>query len=68
MARACTRARWSSALALNAAAVIFAHNDPSGVAGPSGADWALSLVEGRVLDHFVVGQGEPVSFAEQGFI
>ena len=64
------------ALALNAAAVIFAHNHPSGVAEPSAADRALThrlvaalaLVEVRVLDHFVVGEGEPVSFAERGLI
>jgi DNA repair protein RadC len=64
------------ALALNAAAVIFAHNHPSGVAEPSAADHALTrrlvdalaLVEVRVLDHFVVGEGEPVSFAERGLI
>ncbi len=64
------------ALALNAAAVIFAHNHPSGVAEPSAADRsltrrlveALSLVEVRVLDHFVVGEGEPVSFAERGLL
>lgn len=54
--------------------VIFAHYHPSGVAEPSAADRALtrrlvdalSLVEVRVLDHFVVGEGEPVSFAERG--
>lgn len=64
------------ALALNAAAVIFAHNHPSGVAEPSAADRAitrrlvdaLALVEVRVLDHFVVGEGAPVSFAERGLI
>lgn len=64
------------ALSLNAAAVIFAHNHPSGVAEPSAADRAitrrlvdaLALVEVRVLDHFVVGEGAPVSFAERGLI
>ncbi len=64
------------ALARNAAAVIFAHNHPSGVAEPSQADRritqrlqdALALVEVRVLDHLVVGEGEPVSFAERGWI
>ena len=64
------------ALALNAAAVILAHNHPSGVAEPSAADRAitrrltdaLALVEVRVLDHFVIGEGEPVSFAERGLI
>lgn len=64
------------ALAHNAAAVILAHNHPSGVAEPSQADRritdrlrdALSVVEIRVLDHFVVGDGEVVSFAERGWI
>ena len=63
-------------LALNAAAVIFAHNHPSGVAEPSDADRrltqrlkdALALVDVRVLDHFVVGDGEAVSFAERGLL
>lgn len=63
-------------LAHNAAAVIFAHNHPSGVAEPSQADRsiterlvsALSLIDIRVLDHFVVGDGELVSFAERGFL
>ncbi len=64
------------ALALGAAAVIFAHNHPSGVAEPSAADrlltdrlrQALALVDVRVLDHFVVGEGAPVSFAERGWL
>lgn len=64
------------ALGLNAAAIIFAHNHPSGVAEPSGADEritrrlrdALALVEIRVLDHIVVGEGKPVSFAERGLL
>lgn len=64
------------ALALGAAAVIFAHNHPSGMAEPSAADriltdrlkQALSLVDVRVLDHFVVGEGPPTSFAERGWI
>lgn len=63
-------------LAQNAAAVIFAHNHPSGVAEPSQADQritrklvdALGLVDIRVLDHFVVGDGEMVSFAERGLL
>jgi DNA repair protein RadC len=63
-------------LQLNAAAVIFAHNHPSGVAEPSQADRhitlqlrdALALVDVRVLDHFVVGDGEITSFAERGWI
>jgi len=64
------------ALAHNAAAVIFAHNHPSGIAEPSQADYAiterlksaLSTVDIRVLDHIVVGDGEVVSFAELGKI
>ncbi len=64
------------ALAHNAAALIFAHNHPSGVAEPSDADRrltqrlkdALALVDIRVLDHFVVGDGEAVSFAERGLL
>ncbi len=64
------------ALRLNAAAVIFAHNHPSGVAEPSRADEvltqklkeALALVEIRVLDHFVIGDGEMVSFSERGLL
>jgi len=64
------------ALARNAAAVIFAHNHPSGVAEPSLADKnitrrlqeALGLVDIRVLDHFVIGENTAVSFAEQGLI
>jgi len=65
-----------AALKHGAAAVIFAHNHPSGVAEPSAADRslterlksALALVDIRVLDHFVVGEGTPVSFAERGWI
>ncbi len=62
------------ALAHNAAAVVFAHNHPSGVATPSPADEALTrslkqslaLVDVRVLDHFVgAGQAPPLSFAER---
>jgi DNA repair protein RadC len=64
------------ALDHNAAALILAHNHPSGVAEPSQADRritrrigdALALVDIRVLDHFVVGDGEVVSFAERGWI
>jgi DNA repair protein RadC len=63
------------ALKKNAAAIIFAHNHPSGVAEPSHADEqitkrlkeALALVDVRVLDHFVVGD-EVVSFAERGLL
>jgi len=65
-----------TALRHNAGALIFAHNHPSGVAEPSEADRsltrrlkdALGLVDIRVLDHFVVGEGEPVSFAERGWL
>ena len=64
------------ALAHNAGAVILAHNHPSGVAEPSRADEfmtqalknALALVDVRVLDHLVVGQGQVVSFAERGLL
>ncbi len=64
------------ALDQGAAAVIFAHNHPSGVAEPSGADiqvtrrlkTALELVDVRVLDHFIVGDGEGCSFAERGLL
>lgn len=65
-----------SALRLNAAAVIFAHNHPSGVAEPSRADelltqslkQALGLVDVRVLDHVVIAGSKVVSFAERGII
>lgn len=65
------------ALAHNAAAVILAHNHPSGASEPSAADQmltntlkdALALVNIRVLDHFVVpSHGKPVSFAERGLL
>jgi DNA repair protein RadC len=64
------------ALQHNAAAVIFAHNHPSGVVEPSQADKAitaqlksaLALVDIRVLDHFIIGEGMPASLAEQGMI
>lgn len=60
----------------NAAAVILAHNHPSGVAEPSQADQhitrriidAMALVDIRVLDHFVIGDGVAVSFAQRGLI
>lgn len=63
-------------LAHNAAAVIFAHNHPSGVAEPSQADReitaqlkrALDLIEVRVLDHFIVGSGTATSFAQRGLL
>ena len=65
------------ALSHNAAAVIFAHNHPSGVPEPSQADihltnalrQALSLVDVRTIDHIVVGgNASPVSFAERGMM
>ncbi len=64
-----------AALAVNAAAVIFAHNHPSGVAEPSNADKritdrlkdALALLDIRVLDHIVIGD-EAVSMAERGMM
>ena len=64
------------ALHHNAAAVIFAHNHPSGVAEPSRADEALTqtlkhtlaLVDVKVLDHFVVGGDSAMSFAERGLL
>ena len=60
----------------NAAAVIFAHNHPSGIAEPSQADiaitrrltQALNTIDVRVLDHMVVGDSEVVSFAERGLL
>ena len=60
----------------NAAAVILAHNHPSGVAEPSAADRhltsrlseALKLIDVRVLDHLVIGDGTPYSFARAGLI
>jgi DNA repair protein RadC len=63
-------------LALNAAAVILAHNHPSGACTPSEADKALTrrlidalaVVDIRVLDHIIVGDGEALSFAEHGFV
>jgi len=63
-------------LALNAAAVLLAHNHPSGHAEPSSADRALTaqlktilgLVDVRLLDHFVVAAGEAVSLASRGWV
>lgn len=65
-----------AALKCSASAVIFAHNHPSGVAEPSASDRllterlraALRLIDVRVLDHFVIGEAAPVSFAEQGWL
>jgi DNA repair protein RadC len=65
-----------AALARNAAAVIFAHNHPSGAAQPSQADElltrnlkeALALVDVKVLDHFIVAGTQAISFAERGLL
>lgn len=64
------------ALHHHAAAVIFAHNHPSGINEPSQADrnitdklrQTLALFDIRVLDHFIIGDGEPYSFAEHGLL
>lgn len=64
------------ALQHNAAAVIVAHNHPSGIAEPSAADraiterlkQALELLDVRLLDHVIIGDGETVSLAERGWI
>ena len=65
-----------AALRHNAAAVIFAHNHPSGVTDPSQSDrmltdalkQSLALVDVRVLDHFIVAGSQTMSFAERGMI
>jgi DNA repair protein RadC len=65
-----------TALKYNAAAVLFAHNHPSGVAQPSQADElltrnlkeALALVDVKVLDHFIVAARQAISFAERGLL
>ncbi len=64
------------ALELNAAALILAHNHPSGIAEPSSADQritasikdALQVFDIRVLDHFIVAPGQSCSFAERGLL
>ncbi|MEQ8802692.1 MAG: JAB domain-containing protein, partial [Haliea sp.] len=64
------------ALQYHAAAVILAHNHPSGVAEPSQADRriterlqsALGLLDIRVLDHVIIGRGQSYSFAESGLL
>lgn len=64
------------ALALNAAALVCAHNHPSGVAEPSRNDRAitkrlqeaLALVEVRLIDHFIIGDGQTMSFSERGWL
>ena len=63
-------------LELNAAAVVFAHQHPSGMSEPSIEDRvltqqlqaALALIDVRVLDHIIVGQGAPFSFAKSGLL
>ncbi|MEW9809156.1 MAG: DNA repair protein RadC [Candidatus Symbiodolus clandestinus] len=65
-----------AALTHNAAALILAHNHPSGNTAPSKADHQITqriiqtceLIEVKVLDHFIVGQGSILSFAEQGWL
>lgn len=65
-----------ASLRWNAAAVIFAHNHPSGVAQPSQADElltrnlrdALALVDVKVLDHFIIAGNASISFAERGLL
>jgi DNA repair protein RadC len=64
------------ALRLNAAAVVFGHNHPSGIPEPSQADRkitdrlieALKLVDIRVLDHLVIGNQSTISFASRGYL
>lgn len=64
------------ALAHNAAALILCHNHPSGVPDPSQADLhltqrikeALAYIDVKVLDHFIIGEGEPLSMAELGLM
>jgi len=64
------------ALAHNAAALILAHNHPSGISNPSEADHSLtrrlkellSWLDVRLLDHFIVGEGEPLSMAQHGWV
>ncbi len=64
------------AIALNAAATIVAHNHPSGCTNPSQADRrltkhlkeSLELMDIRLLDHFIIGEGTPLSFAECGWL
>ncbi|HBZ8886874.1 TPA: hypothetical protein MNN17_004409, partial [Citrobacter freundii] len=65
-----------SALRHNAAALILAHNHPSGITDASKADRTitsrivnvLALVDIRVLDHFIIGDGDVLSFAERGWL
>jgi len=70
------RAVLKRAIEHNCAAVIFAHNHPSGQTKPSYADReitnrlksVLEMVDIRVLDHFIVGKGQPYSFAQAGLL
>lgn len=70
------RAVLKRAIEHNCSAVIFAHNHPTGLTRPSNADKALTTrlksvlewVDVRVLDHFIIGEGEPYSFAEAGLL
>lgn len=65
-----------AALQVNAAALIFAHNHPSGIAEPSRSDealtqalkQALAMVDVKTLDHFVIGRDSALSFAERGLL
>jgi len=73
---AARRRQYAVQASANAAAVIFAHNHPSGVAQPSQSDElltrnlkeALSLIEVKVLDHFIVAGHQAISFAERGLL
>ena len=64
------------ALELHAAAIIFVHNHPSGITEPSQVDLrttqrlkdALALVDVRVLDHLIIGEGDAASMAERGLL
>jgi DNA repair protein RadC len=64
------------ALSYNAAGIIFAHNHPSGISTPSSADKqltthlakALYLVDTKVLDHIIIGEGDTFSFAEKNLV
>jgi DNA repair protein RadC len=70
------RAIIQRAMSLNAAAVILAHNHPSGSTQPSDADKHLTIhlksilnqIDVRVLDHFIIGEGTAFSFAEHGLV
>ncbi len=65
-----------AALTNDASAIIIAHNHPSGICEPSQADIsitdrikrALELIDVRLLDHFIIGEGQPLSLAERGYV